>query len=142
MSFTGSAISPNAPERYCCSSPRNGSRHTTCTSAFTYGIHRFGMSSLEVLLQVHPRIQTRHLVAVPIEHLRRNGPWECARIDTPLMRLRPARMVHARVHVRVEPVLIRCRVVPQCMRLLVREVDLHNRLRVLEAILPRDRKST
>src|SRR5437016_10328476 len=45
-------------------------------------------------------------------------------------------MIHVRVHVRVEPVLVRCGSIPAIYRLLVSKTDPHNRLRAFETILP------
>src|ERR1035437_10229030 len=40
---------------------------------------------LKILLQVHPGVHARHLVAVTVEHLRRDRLRKRARIDPPLM---------------------------------------------------------
>ena len=57
--------------------------------------------------------------------------------NPPLARLAPARMVDFGIHVRVEAVFLRRRLVPGRRRLLLREPDLHDRLDALEAVLPR-----
>ena len=47
-------------------------------------------------------------------------------------------MVHVGVDVGVKAVLLRCRLVPRRLRLLLGQSDAHDRLRALEAVLPRD----
>lgn len=53
-----------------------------------------------------------------------------------LVCLQPTGMVHLRVGIRVEAILVRCDLVPQRARLLVAENDLHDALAVLDAVLP------
>src|SRR2546428_2994412 len=86
-------------------------------------------------LQIHPRVERRDLVRVAVEH-ERLAPAELA--DAPLGGLAPARVVDGGVHVGVEAVLLRRRLVPGRLRLLLGETDAHDRLRALEAVLPRD----
>src|SRR5690349_6717094 len=62
------------------------------------GVHR-GRSV--VLLQVHPGVERRDLIAVAVEH---DGRPAEELADTALARLRPARVIDGRVHVRVEAV--------------------------------------
>jgi hypothetical protein len=57
------------------------------------------------------------------------------RCDAP--RLTPAWVIHSRIHVRVEAILLRRGDVPRGARLLLHEVDLHDRLHALEPIFPR-----
>src|SRR4029077_12584981 len=80
-------------------------------------------SRLVVLLEVHPGVERRDLV-VAVEHEGLAAP-ELA--DPPLGCLTPPRVVHARVHVRVEAVLVRRRLVPARLRLLGDQADLHQR---------------
>src|SRR5437899_7247070 len=92
-------------------------------------------TTLVELLQIHPRVERRDLVRVAVEHERLAAP-ELA--DAPLGGLAPARVVDGGVHVGVEAVLLRRRFVPGRLRLLLGETDAHDRLRALEAVLPRD----
>src|SRR4051812_1126815 len=67
----------------------------------------------EVLLQVHAGVQLPHLglVAVEQQGLALLGE-QAVLADAPLGGLRPARMVHVRVHVGIEAVFLRSRLVP------------------------------
>src|SRR5271157_6255414 len=100
------------------------------------GLMYFGFTirCSEILLQVHSAVQRRHLVAVAVEHQR--GTLE-ELADAALLRLAPARMVHIRVHVRVEPVFVRCCLRPGRDRLLIHQPDLYDRFDSLKAVLPR-----
>src|ERR1700681_1029447 len=89
----------------------------------------------EVPLQVHARVEAGHLLAVAVEH-QRLAPEELA--DAALGRLAPARVVHRRVDIRIEAVLVGRLVLPGAHRLLLDEADLRDRLDVLESVLPRD----
>src|SRR5262249_44854930 len=80
--------------------------------------------------QVHARIERCDLVAVAVEHLRL-PPQELA--DAAFGRLAPARMVDRGVDVGVEAVLARRLILPGVERLLLDELDLGDRLDVLEA---------
>src|SRR6266571_1062306 len=91
--------------------------------------------ALVISLQIHPAIHAGHLITVAVEH-QRLAPQELA--DAAFGRLRPARMVDGRVHVRVEAVLLRRRFLPSIERLLLDELDLDDRLDVLEPVLPGD----
>src|SRR5258706_10591505 len=87
----------------------------------------------EVPLEVHARVEARHLVTVAVEH-QRLATEELA--DAALGRLAPARVVHRRVHVRIEAILVGRLVLPGVHRLLLDEADLRDRLDVLESVLP------
>ena len=86
-----------------------------------------------ILLEIHPRVEAGHLIAVAVEH-QRLAAQELA--DPAFGGLGPARMVDRRVHVRVEAVFLRRRFLPRVERLLLGELDLDDRLDVLEAVLP------
>src|SRR5579864_4232404 len=81
--------------------------------------------------QVHARVEAGHLVAVAVEH-QRLAPEELS--DSALRRLAPARVVHRRVDVRIEAVLVGRLVLPGVHRLLLDEADLRDRLNVLEPV--------
>src|SRR6185437_6995337 len=84
--------------------------------------------------QVHSRVQVRHLIRVPVEHER----FLTSKLaDAALARLRPARMIHRRIDVRVEAIFVRRRDLPRVQRLFVDERDPRDRLDALEAVLPR-----
>src|SRR5262245_26898758 len=87
------------------------------------------------LPQVHPGVERRHLIAVAVER-KRLPPPELA--DPALGGLAPAWMVHGGVHVGVEAVLLRRRLLPRGLGLLAHEADPHERLDALEPVLPRD----
>src|SRR5262245_24909530 len=89
---------------------------------------------LVVLLEIHPGVQARDLLAVAVEH-QRLPPEELA--DAPFGGLGPARMVDRRVDVREKAVFLRDRFLPRVQRLLLDEADPDDRFRALEAILPR-----
>src|SRR5207245_6184290 len=93
------------------------------------------MSLSVVLSEVHAGVQARDLVAVAVEH-QRLAHQEFA--DAALGRLAPARMIDRRVHVRVEAVLVRRLFLPRVQGLLLDELHLHDRLDVLEPVLPGD----
>src|SRR6188472_1541699 len=86
-----------------------------------------------VLLQIQTGIEALDLFGVAVEH-QSLALEELA--DSTLARLAPAGMVHVRVHVRIEPVLLRRRQLPAVHRLSFGEPDLHDRLGALEAVLP------
>src|SRR5688572_9488658 len=63
----------------------------------------------EVPFQVHPGVQTGHLVSVAVEH---QGFPAVKLADASLRGLRPAGVIDVRIHVRVEAVLVRSGKVP------------------------------
>src|SRR5262249_26975929 len=88
---------------------------------------------LIVAAQVHPGVQLRHLISVPIERQRR--PLK-ELTDTAFAGLTPAWMVDTWIHVRVETVFL-CRLLLPCVeRLFVCEADIDDRFDTLEAVLP------
>src|SRR5688500_19255469 len=91
----------------------------------------------EVLAQVHPRIEGGHLVGVSVEH-QGLAPEQLA--DPPFGGLAPAGMIHRRVHVGVEAVLVGRTELPGVHRLGFPEADLDDRLSALEAVLPGHRE--
>src|SRR6185436_13133492 len=74
-----------------------------------------------VLLQVHPRVQRGHLVAVAVE---RQGLALDELADAPLAGLTPARVIDVGVHVRVEAVLAGRGDVPRGGRLVLDQAHL------------------
>src|SRR3546814_20886961 len=61
--------------------------------------------------------------------------------EHPLPRLAPARMRNLRVHVGPEAVLVTLDDLPEALWPLVGELEAHDRLHVLEAVLPRRRQA-
>src|SRR5437879_6501170 len=84
-----------------------------------------------VLAQVQSFIHPGDLLRVSIE--RERGPLE-EFADPPLLGLGPPRMVDFRIYISVEPVFIRCLLLPGVQRLLVGETDVDDGLDSLEAI--------
>src|SRR5690606_20753140 len=104
------------------------------------GSSRSSRSSV-VLDQVEPGVEGRHFLGVAVEHQRRlpagDQRAKTAAAEHALARLAPPRVVDVRIHVRVEPVLVRRGHVPRGLRLALGEVDTDDRLDALEAVLPR-----
>src|SRR5712692_386543 len=125
--------------RSSASQPRtstpSGQRLATQTAALSTTRPRYVTPALVELLQVHPCVHRRDLIAVAVEHERLPAPHFG---NTALRRLAPARMVDLRVHVRIEAVLAGGGPVPGGLGLLRRQADLHQGLGALEAVLPRD----
>src|SRR6267378_4208203 len=92
---------------------------------------------LEVTTQVEALVQARDLVGVAVKHQRRLARGEKAAANMPLRSLAPARVVHLRIYVRKETVLVRCRSRPGVDGLVLGEADLDDRLGALEAVFPR-----
>src|SRR5262245_49899541 len=90
-------------------------------------------ASSEVDIEVHPRVEARHLIGVAVEQ-ERLAPAGLA--DPLLGGLAPPRVRVAGVDVREEAVLVRSRVVPRRRRLRRDQRDLDDRLDPLEAVLP------
>src|SRR5690606_18458498 len=109
----GAAPSPAPPARAsrCTCSPRMPNRSSSPALARAAGRGRKGALALalEVLAQIHPRVQVRDLVRVAVEH-EHLAAAELA--DAALALLAPARVVHLWVDVGVEPVLVRRRLHP------------------------------
>src|SRR3990172_4840685 len=72
-------------------------------------------SPSEVPPEIHPGIETRHLLSVAVERQRRSLEQLP---NPPLPLLAPARMIHRRIHVGVEPVLLGQHYLPGVARLL------------------------
>src|SRR4029077_1497725 len=68
-----------------------------------------------IFSQVHPVVQAGHLVAVAVEHQRLDALAKERSIQAPFGRLAPAGMIHLRIDVRVEAILMGIRNVP-CRR--------------------------
>src|SRR4030095_4677643 len=121
-----------------------GPRHATNTRLLTSLRNRNPQSSIRnpqsairnsvVFLQIHPGVERRDLI-VAVEH-QRLALEELA--NPPLARLRPTRMVHFGIHVRVETVLLRRRHTPRGFRLLLDEPDTDDRLDALGAVFHKD----
>src|SRR5690349_10248356 len=84
-----------------------GARQTRNTGILT---HRRLSIGLVVFLQVHAGIQAGHLLAVAVEDLGRMV-YE-RRGEALLLRLTPPGVIHRRIHIRIETVLLRVRHVP------------------------------
>src|SRR5690606_244974 len=100
----------------------------------TWSTRRSNFIRSVVPSQIHSCVQRSDLFCVAVERQRRTLE-EFA--DPALARLAPARVIDFRVHIGVEAVLARDRDVPRRCRLTLTEVDLHDRLAALEAVLPR-----
>ncbi|EAU65733.1 conserved hypothetical protein [Stigmatella aurantiaca DW4/3-1] len=87
-----------------------------------------------VLAQVHARIEGGDLLRVAVEGQRGTA---AELPNAPLGGLAPARVIHRRVHVRVEAVLVGRREVPRGGRLTLGERDADDGFDALEAVLPR-----
>src|SRR5262249_14193616 len=72
------------------------------------------ISASEVRMQVHARVQIGHRVGIPVEW-QRLAASELA--DATFGRLAPTRMIHRRIHVGVEAVLVRTGELPGISRL-------------------------
>ena len=117
----------------------NGARHAPHSATLTATTQR-GVATgtrLVVPREIEPRVQAGDLIGVAVEHQCWCPRREQASAELSFARLAPARVIDFRIHVRVEPVLLRRRHVPARERPLVREMDADDRLRALEAVLPR-----
>src|SRR5271169_6824581 len=88
------------------STPR-GTRQKRNTNTFVHLPVRMEfmvVARLVIFLQVHAVVETRHLVAIAIEHLGGRVLEKSRQADFP--RLRPTRMVHLWIHVGVEAVFM------------------------------------
>src|SRR5690606_35264346 len=89
--------------------------------------------------QIHPRIKRPHLLPVAVEGPGRNPVGEQpvpGAGDAALGLLAPARMVHVRIDVAVEAILLGLQAIPRGRRHALGKADLHDRLGALEAVLP------
>src|SRR6266849_40890 len=114
----------------------SGPSESTKTATFAQLLERNlrSMNPSVELLQVHARIQRRHLVRVSVEHQRLSHEKFA---QPPLRGLAPARMIHVGIHIRIKSVLIRRIPVPRGRRLGSLQPNLHDGLNALVAILPR-----
>src|SRR5574337_856933 len=80
-------------------------------------------------------VHSRHELSVTVVWKRRA---DLSRVYYPLSGLRPPRVRHKRVHIRLKPVLIRPYGTPEGLWLLRNEFYPDNRLDVLKAVLPRN----
>src|SRR5437879_2762187 len=87
---------------------------------------------LEVLFQVHAAVESCHLV-VSFEH--QGWPLE-EFTQAAFLGLAPARMVDARIHVRIETVFAGSRLLPGVHGLVAGEANADDRLRAFESVLP------
>src|SRR5580693_9851672 len=105
-----------------------GIRHARNTTTFVHLLVRMeftGGSRSIIFLQVHAAVHARNLIAVAIEH----QGWPPPEFTQAALRgLRPARMVHTGVHIRVKAIFARVRDVPSSRRLLLHEPNPHQRL--------------
>src|SRR5262249_21430374 len=127
----GLALRSRVAARY--SRTTSGARQTAQTAIFSRTRDRRDIPSVQ-LSHVHSGVERRALVLVAVEH-RRLAPPELA--DAPLRRLAPARVIHGRIDVGVEPVLLGRGRIPRRLGLLVDEPDPDDGLRALEPVLPR-----
>src|SRR6476646_2233119 len=108
--------------------------NSLCARIFTNEFIRSRGS--KILAQVHSGVEMGGLLLVTIEHQRRLLAGEKATADHPLARLAPARVIDIRIHVRIETVFARRKLVPGCFRLVGHKLNLHERFRALESIFP------
>src|SRR5882672_5508025 len=94
---------------------------------------------LVIFLQVHAVVETRHLVAVAIEHLSRRALEKPRQAN--FLGLAPARVVHFGIHVGVETVFMGVCNVPGCWGLILDKSNLDQRLGTLESVFPRNDRS-
>ena len=92
----------------------------------------------KILPQIHVGVQMRDLFFVAVKYEGRLLAGKESGADDSLALLTPARMIDVRVHVGVEPVLVRRELISKRFRLLRHKLDLGQRLRALETVLPRD----
>src|SRR5262249_37885712 len=118
----------------------SGTSEPTNTAGLSHGSGPLekNRGTLEVLSQIHARVETGHLIAVTVEGKR----LAAAKLADPALGgLAPARVIHVRIDVGVETVLVRRGEVPAGVRLLLHEPDLDDRLDSLEAVLPGDHQA-
>src|SRR5882672_3765009 len=90
---------------------------------------------LVILLQVHAVIEAGDLLAITIKHER--GALEDF-AEAAFLRLSPARVVDAGIHVGVKTVFIGSHAVPGGWRQLLLKLDLDERFDALETVFPRE----
>src|SRR5262245_18621238 len=93
-------LAPRSPVAARWRSSASGSKHADLEGDPSAPRHE----DLVELPQIHPRVERRHLIGVAVER-ERLAAAELA--DPALGGLTPARMVHGRVHVGIEAVLLR-----------------------------------
>src|SRR5689334_3330824 len=87
----------------------NGARHAPQTAILAPTTQR-GVATgtrLVVSCEVEPGIEASDLIRVAVEHQRRLSRREQAAAELAFGGLAPARVVDLRIHVRIEPVLLR-----------------------------------
>src|ERR1700751_824759 len=94
---------------------------------------RFGMnlsiSFSVVLLEIHSAVQTRHLLAVTVEHQSWLALLPDRSANHSLCLLAPAGMIDVGIHVRIKTVFVRRHVVTCRMWLFIDKFHFHDRLR-------------
>ncbi len=80
----------------------------------------------KILPQIHVGVQMRDLFFVAVKYEGRLLAGKESGADDSLALLTPARMIDVRVHVGVEPVLVRREVIPKRLWLLRHKLDLAN----------------
>ncbi len=90
--------------------PRNDEPNRSSSVNAVFSVATIFSATLEILPQVQPLVQRRHLIGVTIEH-QRAAAREFA--DAPLARLRPARMRYLWIDVRVKAIFIGRRCHPE-----------------------------
>src|SRR5213592_61419 len=99
------------------------------------------LRSSKIFPQVQAGVQMRDLFFVTVEHERGLFARKEAGPDDSLASLAPAWMIDVRVHIGVEAVLVRCKLIPKGLWLLGHEVDLRQRFGALESVLPRNNEA-
>src|SRR5688572_31153246 len=84
-----------------------------------FGIRRRATAASEVAPEIHAGVEALNLVGISVEHF--SAPVGDEARQPLLARLAPAWMVHGRVHVGVEPVLVARHGLPRVERLLLDE---------------------
>src|SRR5437016_4813724 len=129
MVLTGST--PRLPLTACCTSQAAGPRQASQIEGFSPSViqsRRATARGSVVGPQVHTRVKRGDLIGVAVEHERR-ALEKLA--HPPLLGLAPARMVYVRIHVGVEPVLLRRGDVPGGPRLGLEKPNFHDALAAL-----------
>src|SRR6266508_2379031 len=89
-----------------------------------------------ILPQIHASVEMRDLFFVAVEQERRLLADKESGADHALAFLTPPRMIDVGIHIRVKSVLVRRKLIPEALWLLVHKLDLRQRFRAFESVLP------
>src|SRR6516225_5245230 len=100
------------------SPPSRAAWHQPVVSSWIPSLAPFLRRASKALAQIHALVHRRDEIAVAVVHERLAlGLEEAVLANAPLRGLAPARVIDVRIHVRVEPVLVRRVLVPARRRL-------------------------